>query len=157
MQTFTAPIKKVWIMRCVDVPAGIVRALGGGKRIPVLAHYLGQTLENTVVPGGRGQGRVTLHMDVLRPAGLDVGDVIEVSLEPDPASREPEIPADLERGLAFRPGARAAWERQTPAMRRQVVLYLERAKTEVTREKYVERAVESLLERLGKNSPRPKA
>ena len=150
METFTARIKKVWIMRCVDVPGPVVRALGGGPRIPVLARYLGQTVENTVVPGGRRRGRLTQHMDFLRPAGLDVGDEIEISLEPDPVSRGPEVPPDFARALKFRPGAQSAWEQQTPAMRRQVVLYLDRAKTEATREKYVERAVESLLERVAR-------
>ena len=147
METFRARIKKQWIMRCVDVPTAVVRALGGGQRIPVLARYLGETVETTVVPGGRGCGRITLRMDLLRPAGLDTGDEIEITLQPDTTSREPEVPADLGRALRFRPGAQAAWERQTPAMRRQVVLYLDRAKTEPTREKYVERAVESLLVR----------
>ncbi|MBV9128305.1 MAG: YdeI/OmpD-associated family protein [Verrucomicrobia bacterium] len=157
METFTARIKKVWIMRCVDVPAAVMRRLGGdgiGKnksprknaRIPVLAHYLGQTLENTIVPGGRGLGRMTLHMKVLRPAGLDVGDTLEISLEPDRVSREPEVPPDLARALAVRSLARKGWERMTPAGRRQVVLYLDRAKTEATREKYVERFLERLSE-----------
>lgn len=147
METFTARIKKQWIMRCVDVPGSVVRALGGAQRIPVLARYLGETVETTVVPGGRGRGRITLRMDLLRPAGLDAGDELEISLDPDKASREPEVPLDFARALKFRPGAQSAWEQQTPAMRRQIVLYLDRAKTETTREKYVERAVESLLER----------
>ncbi len=155
--TFTARIKKAWIMRCVDVPPAVVRALGGAKRIPVLARYLGETVETTLTPGGQGCGRILLRMELLRPAGLDAGDEIEVSLTPDRVSREPELPADLARALRFRPGAQAAWAAQTPAMRRQVVLYLDRAKTEATREKYVERAVDSLLERAARREPKPGA
>lgn len=155
-ETFTARIKKVWVMRCVDVPPAVVRALGGAARIPVLARYLGETVETTLTPGGGGCGRITLRMELLRPAGLDAGDALDVSLTPDRASREPETPADLGRALRFRPGAQAAWEAQTPAMRRQMVLYLDRAKSETTREKYVERVVESLLERVARRRD-PKA
>jgi hypothetical protein len=146
MHTFQARICKNWIMRCVDVPEEIVQALGGGRGIPVLARYCGETTETTVVPGGGGKGRLILRMDILRPAGLETGDTVEVSLEPDHASREPELPPDFQRALRFRPEAAEAFQRAPVSMRRQLMLYLEAAKREETRAGRIERIIERLAE-----------
>ena len=144
MPTFTATIRKVWVMRCADVPAGVLRALGGARTVPVLATYAGQTHETTVTPGGVGLGRVHLRAETLRAAGLEVGDILEITLEFDPTDREPELPADFARALARRPDAHAAFDRYTVADRRQTVLYLEKAKREETRERRVEQIIERL-------------
>lgn len=148
MHTFTARIRKVWVMRCVDIPAGVYRALGGARSIPVIARYAGETTQTSVVPGGRGRGRLTLRMDVLRPAGLEAGDEVEVSLEPDPVSREPDVPADFQEALRFRPGAAAAFAQAPTGMRRQIMIYLEAAKREETRAGRIEKIIESLAERV---------
>lgn len=155
MPTFTAAIRKVWVMRCADVPADVLQALGGARTIPVLATYAGQTHETTITPGGAGLGRVSLRAETLRAAGLDVGDAMEITLEPDPVPREPEVPEDPRRALAFRPDARTAFGKLTPAGRRQAVIYLDKARREETRAGLVEKLVERLAERAREKPARP--
>ena len=69
MPTFTATMEKNWIMRCVIVPVKVMRELGGGPRVSVLAEYCGEKLLTTVMPAGAGRGRLTVRADVVvRPS-----------------------------------------------------------------------------------------
>ncbi len=146
MPTFTARIEKNWIMRCVIVPVAVMRALGGGTRIPVLAAYAGEKHLTTVMPAGGGRGRLTVLADFVRAAGLDVGDRIEVTLTRSTESRDPAVPADLQRALQFRPAARAAFEQGPASQRRWIVIYLDQARRAETRAARVELILERLTE-----------
>lgn len=146
MPTFTATMEKNWIMRCVIVPVKVMRELGGGPRVSVLAEYCGEKLLTTVMPAGAGRGRLTVRADVVRAAKLDVGDRIEVKLTRSLDPRDPAPPPDLQRALQFRPAAREAFEKGPASQRRWVVHYIEQARRPETRAKYVERACEKLAE-----------
>lgn len=154
MPTFTARIEKNWIMRCVIVPAAIVRALGGETRIPVVAEYAGEKVETTVMPAGRGRGRLTVLMDILRPRDLDAGDKLEVTLKRATHSREPAVPADLQRALSFRPVAQREFTEGPPSQRRWIVTFLDEAKRAETRHARIELVLERLAERAAKRKRR---
>lgn len=153
MPAFTATITKQWIMRGVEVPAKIIKELGGwrtlgagGKGIPVVARYGGEALNTTVVPGGGGKGRLTVRMDILRPLKLDAGDRLKVGLSPSCAPQEPVLPEDLHRALQLRPGARAYFEHATPATRRWTVRHLDEARRPETRQNRLEKLIERFAE-----------
>jgi hypothetical protein len=150
MPTFTARIEKNWIIRCVIVPVKIMRSLGTSPRVSVVAEYCGDKVVTTVMPAGQGRGRLTVLMDVLRPHGLDVGDKLAVKLTPSTDSREPTMPADLQRALAFRPVAREEFTSGPPSQRRWIVGYIEEARSPETRRNRVERVLERLAERSAK-------
>ena len=154
MPTFTARIDKNWIMRCVIVPVTVMRALGGGPRISVLAEYAGEKHLTTVMPAGRGRGRLTVLADIVRAAQLDTGDRIEVTLTRSLDPREPVVPADLQRALQFRPAAREAFAHGPASLRRSVVTYIEQARRAETRAAYIEVAVERLTERAQRQAKR---
>lgn len=155
MLTFSARIEKNWIMRCVIVPAAVMRELGGEKRISVVAEYAGEKVETTVMPAGGGRGRLTVLMDILRLHGLDAGDRIEVSLKRATRSREPAVPADLQRALQFRPVAQKEFVQGPPFQRRWIVTFLDEAKRAETRLARLELVLERLAERAAKRKPRP--
>jgi Bacteriocin-protection, YdeI or OmpD-Associated/Domain of unknown function (DUF1905) len=152
MPTFTARIEKNWIMRCVIVPAEIMRALGGGVRLSVVAEYAGEKVVTTVMPAGRGRGRLTVLMDILRARKLDAGAKLEVTLRRSTESREPIVPADLQRALQFRPVARDEFNGGPPSQRRWIVTYLAEAKRTETRRARIELVLERLAERSAKRS-----
>jgi uncharacterized protein YdeI (YjbR/CyaY-like superfamily) len=85
-------------------------------------------------------------MDVLRPAKLDAGDTIEISLEPATESHKRPLPPDLARALQFRPAAAAELDRAAPSTWRMIIERLEQARTPETRQQRVERMVERLAE-----------
>jgi hypothetical protein len=148
-QRFTARIEKISVLRCVTVPPKVVTALGGGLRIPVFARYGGATTQSTLSPAGGKRRRLTLKLDVLRAAGIDAGDSVEVTLSIDPNPRFIDFPADLVRALKYRPAAAAALDRASPSTRRIVVELLEQSRTPETRQ----RRLEKLVERLAENAP----
>lgn len=148
MPSFTAPIFKITVLRCVIVPPNVVKALGGALRIPVIAKYGGATTQSTISPAGGNKRRLTLKLDVLKAAGLDAGDRLKIELLPDANPRFVHFPPDLERALKFRPAAAAALDRASPSTRRIVVELLEQSKTPETRQ----RRLEKLIERLAENT-----
>ncbi len=155
MPTFTARIERNWIMRCVIVPPAVMRALGGGTRIPVLAAYAGEKQLTTVMPAGRGRGRLIVLTDYVRAAGLDFGDRIEVTLTRSSDPRDPAAPPDLQRALQFRPAARAAFEQGPASVRRWVVAYLDEARRPETRVTRIERLLDRLTELGQRKAQRP--
>ena len=144
--TFTSRIGRIGILRSVIVPPAIVTALGGDPRIPVLARYAGETTQTTLGPAGGTKRRLVLKMDVLRPAGLDAGDAIEISLERAKESHKQPLPADLARALQFRPAAAAELDRSAPSTWRIIAERLEQARTPETRQQRLEHIVERLSE-----------
>jgi uncharacterized protein YdeI (YjbR/CyaY-like superfamily) len=99
------------------------------------------------MPAGQGRGRLTVLMDILRPAGLDAGDRIEVTLTRSTDPREPAVPADLRQALQFRPQAKAEFDNGPPSQRRWVVRYVEETRSEETRQRHLELVLERLAER----------
>lgn len=144
---FTTRIGRTGILRSVIVPPKIVKALGGALRLPVLARYAGDTTRSTLSPAGGAKRRLVLQMGVLRPAGLDTGDRIEISLERATESHRPSLPPDLARALQFRPAATAELERASPSTWRMILERLEQARAPEARQRRVEQVVERLAER----------
>ncbi len=143
---FTARIVKIGVLRSVIVPPKIAAALGGAARIPVIAHYCGETTKSTLVPAGGTKRRLVLQMDVVRPAKLDAGDTIEITLTRDTDPRRLPLPPDLQRALQFRPVAAVALDRASPSTWRIVVELLESSRTPETRQRRLEKIVERLAE-----------
>jgi hypothetical protein len=144
--TFTARIVKIGILRSAIVPPKIVAALGSEPRIRVVARYAGEITTSTLVPAGGAKRRLVLQMDVLRPAKLDVGDTLEISLERATGSHKLPLPPDLQHALQFRPAAAAELERASPSTWRMIIERLEEARTPETRQRRVEQCVERLAE-----------
>jgi len=147
---FAAKIYKVWLIRFVDVPREISRALGPAKeRIPVCGTVEGLPLRTTLVPSGNGCHRLAVHGDIYRKLRIDAGAVVEISLELDQDSREPVLPPSLIAALKFSKVAAREFRAMTTALRRQIVRYLTSAKSEAT----VERRVAKFVARLEKDPP----
>lgn len=152
---FSARIYKQWIMRCVDVPRDVsksLRELAGDnpKHIPVVGQVEGLPLRSTLSPRGGGCYRLHLHSNIWRKLRIDAGATLEVMLLFDGEPRDPALPHDLAGGLADAPRALAIFNSLTPALRRQIVRYLQQAKHTSTREKRIRLIVKRVLERAAK-------
>jgi hypothetical protein len=160
-----ATIYKIWMMRHVDVPDEVARALqkqiasgGASKRgkpdkpekpkyIPVVAIVGGKSTRTTLVPAGGGRYRMQINTAQRKSAGGDAGDLVTVELRIDLASRVVAIPADLREALARHPKARKAFEEMPPGHRRQFLMWCASGKRPETRRKHLDRAIDHLLER----------
>jgi len=158
---FQAKIYKIWMMRHVDVPEEIGRALAKACRdrprpsgaeaqpkfIPVISIVNGKSSRTTLVPAGAARYRLQINTGQRKAAGADAGDLIGVSLEIDREPREIEVPSDLRAALKDRPKIKKTFQEMGPGQRRQLLLYLERAKSQRVRDRVIARFMEILRER----------
>ena len=144
---FSGRVYKVGLIRYVDVPSDISRALGeGATHVPVEGEVEGTPLRTTLVSRGKGSYRLAIHGDIRKKLRIDAGAVVEVVLSRDEASREPVLPPAMTLALHNSPKAQAEFRGMTTALRRQIVRYV----TQVKKESTLERRVAGLMRSLEK-------
>ncbi len=130
-------------MHGLEIPPGVVDALGGGKR-PRVVVTLGHHTWHTRVAIMRGRDLVGLSNANRAAAGVAVGDEVTVSLELDDEPVTVTEPDDVAAALDASPAARDAFDRLTVSRRKQHVRVVEQAKRADTRAKRVAALVEGL-------------
>lgn len=121
----------------------MLEALGAG-RCPAVVVTLdgGYTYRSTVGSMG-GQFLVPLSAEHRSASGLSAGDEVEVTLEVDALPRELPVPDDLAAAFAAA-GVRAAFDTLSHSRQRQLVDPVEQAKAPETRQRRIDKAVETL-------------
>jgi hypothetical protein len=154
-KVFKARLYKVAMIHWVDLPKKILDALklpraeikGGGLGLNAILRFNDDIDRVTLLPGKRGYYKLAIKAELMRGAGVKGGDTIAFTLEPDAASRDPELPAAMQRAFQSRPDLAEVWRNQSIANRRQVVRYIEQAKSPEVREKrswiFLERLAET--------------
>ena len=152
---FTARLYRVTQVRWVDLPRPAVDRLhlppaamkGTAKGWNAVLRFNDDVDRVTLLPGKRGHYKLAFKVELLRGAGVDAGDTITFTLEPDAASREPELPEEMRRAFQARPRLAELWMKHSVAIRRQVVRYLEPAVSPEVRAKrcwlFIERLAET--------------
>lgn len=155
MREFRAKLYRVAMIRWVDLPKRAVDPLhlpradikGGGLGLNALLRFNDDLDRVTLLPGKRGHYKLAFKAELLRAAGAEAGDIVEFTLEPDTASREPELPAELAKAFQNRPQLHERWLAHSVAIRRQIVRYIMDAKTVETQAKrcwiFIERLAET--------------
>jgi hypothetical protein len=164
-----ATIYKIWMMRHVNVPDDVARALAKQigsrgrsserrktakpkrptkpKYMPVVATVNGKSARTTLVPAGAGRYRMQINAAQRKAAHADAGDVVTVELRIDRASRSLPVPTDLSARLKRHPKAWKAFGGLAPGGRRQFIQWFDSAKSLAARQRRLDRAVDVLLER----------
>jgi hypothetical protein len=126
-----------------EVPEEIVAGLGGGGRPKVVATVNGYRFRSSIARMG---GRYMLGVSAERrsAAGIDGGQVLDVTVVLDTAERTVTVPGDLAAALDANPAAKAAFHKLSYSHRSRHVLAIEGAKTPETRARRVAAAVEKL-------------
>lgn len=88
---------------------------------------------------------------LLDKASAKAGDTVKVSLTPTDEWIEPEVPEDFKNALATSPKAAALWKDITPIARWDWIRWIRAVKTQETRQKHIEVA----LDKLNKGMRRP--
>jgi hypothetical protein len=157
---FQAKIYKIWVMRYVDVPEDMGRALekesGKKKHIPVVAISNGRSARTTLTPAGGGRYRLQFNATLRKASRADVGDLVGVELRIDRESRALPVPDEILEALKTRPKARKAFQQMGPGTRRQTLLWFDKAKSPAVRQKRLARLLDVLMERALLQSPRGK-
>jgi hypothetical protein len=121
-----------------------VAAVGeGAKRFAVVATVNGYTWRTTIARM-RGEFLLGLNREVREGAGVEAGDCVEVEIGLDTAPRVVHVPEALAAALDRDPAAAAAFNALAYTRRKECARWIEEAKREDTRQRRVERALETL-------------
>ncbi|HET6932183.1 MAG TPA: YdeI/OmpD-associated family protein [Candidatus Acidoferrum sp.] len=141
IQVFAASIYKVGVIRYVDVPREASKKFGGGPHVPVAGTVEGVPVRTTLVSRGKGCYRMAIHGTIRKKLRADSGAVVEIAIELDEDSREPELPPALVLALRHAPKAQKRFRAVSTALRRQIVRYLVAVKSQATLERRVSKFV----------------
>ena len=141
IQVFAASIYKVGLIRYVDVPREASKTFGSAPHVPVIGAVEGVPVRTTLVSRGKGSYRMAIHRDIRKRLRVDCGAVVEVAIELDEESREPELPPALVLALRNAPKTQRRFRSLTTALRRQIVRYLTAVKSQEALERRVNRFV----------------
>jgi hypothetical protein len=126
----------------IQVPAEVVEAMGQGKRPKVVVYLKDFSYRSTVAPAG-DVFMLPLSQERREAAGVEAGEQVEVTLEPDLAPRTVDVPEDLAAALAAQ-GLREVFDALAPSRRKEYVRQVESAKAEETRQRRIDKIVAEL-------------
>jgi hypothetical protein len=127
----------------IELPTKIVEALGAGKRPPIRVVINGYTYRSTVAVMG-GKFMVGVSADVREAASVAGGDVVDVEVELDTATREVTVPPELRKALTRNPDAKQFFDRLSYTNTRLYTVPIEKAKTDETRQRNLDKAINAL-------------
>jgi hypothetical protein len=145
---FRAAIKKQGLNPYVDVPDVVSRALVDSKRSGRISYegsLEGVPIRGTLMPTKGGRHRLYINAGMRSAAGVDAGDTVTVELRAvSPDAFRP--PADVE-ALLDRAGALDVFADLAPSHRREILRYIDDARTPTNRRKRIGRTADDLLGR----------
>jgi hypothetical protein len=130
----------------IPVPEEVVTGLGSTKRPAVTVTVKGHTYRSTIAPMG-GRFMLPLSAENRAASGVSAGDRVEIDVELDTEPRELAVPDDLASALAAEPEAKAFFDGLSFSKKQRLVLPIEQAKAPDTRQRRVDKALETLRDR----------
>jgi len=121
---FKATVYEHGVNPRVDVPEEISRAFGDKGYVAVRGTMNGVGIRATMVPAGGGRHVLHLNTQMRLRAGVNVGDMVEFSLDRGENLRKPPMSAELSVALDADPAAKTAWEAWPPARRRRALTFM---------------------------------
>jgi hypothetical protein len=127
----------------IEVPPEVVEGLGGGKKPAVVIRIGSYSYRSSIAVMG-GKFLIPLSSERRTESGLKGGDPVEVQLALDDAPRMVTVPEDLSAALAGDAIAKAFFEKLSYSNQLRHVLSITDAKTAETRQRRIDKAVETL-------------
>ena len=125
----------------ITIPFDVEKVFGA-KRVPVKATVNGAVYQGSIVRMG-GKYMLGIPKAFREEAGITAGDNIVITLEPDTAPREVEVPTDLAKAIK-KAGVSVAWDKLSYTHRKEHARAVEEAKRPETRAKRIEKTIEML-------------
>jgi len=151
MHVFSAPIIKLGINACLNVPEKIVKSLlaaAGKKSAPVQVKCVLNGVEfDANVVRYSGDWRLYLNLVTRRAAGCNIGDKVKIHLAYDPSSRMPPMPEAFRQALRDDTDAQKAWRLRPTPKRREILQALNDKKTNAELARAIAETIELLLKK----------
>lgn len=118
--------------------------LGGGKK-PLVVVTLNNYAYRSAVGKMGNKFMISLSAENRKNANVKGGDSLEINIELDTEPRTVEIPIDLQKEFDKNKTAKANFEKLAPSKKKEMVRSINDAKTEETKIRRIEKAIELLL------------
>lgn len=143
----------------VEVPPRVSHALrrfARAGRIAVVGALNGVPMRATLVPVAGGRHRLYVNGGMRAAARVGVGDTVRFDLR---ATRPDAItaPPDVTHALGRVAGARPAFKGLSPSHRRELLRYIDDARTPETRQRRIQWSIDHVLGRRARSEPRAMA
>ena len=145
---FQATIVKQGPNPCVDIPEHVSRAFRPwtrSSRIHVEGRLNDTPIRGTLISTGAGRHRFFVNGGMRSAAGVAAGDSVAFALKPV-GPDQVTVPADIMEMLRRTKGAESAFEALSPSHRRELLRYVDDARTRQTRVKRTARMIETILD-----------
>lgn len=151
MQIFSAPIVKLGINACMNVPEKIVKSIlsaAGKKSAPVQVKCVlnGVGFDANIVRYS-GDWRLYLNLVTRRAASCDIGDRVKIHLAYDPSMRMPPMPEPFRQALRGNTDLQKAWRLRPSAKRREILESLINYKSDAELARGIAETLELLLKK----------
>ena len=151
MQVCSAPIVKLGINACVNVPEKIVKSLlaaAGKKSSPVQVKCVVNNVDfDANVVRYSGDWRLYLNLITRRSVGCDIGDKVKIHLAYDPTIRMPPMPEPFRQAVRGDPDLQKAWRLRPSAKRREILQSLINYKSDAELARGIAETLELLLKK----------
>jgi hypothetical protein len=138
----------------VSIPYNVEETYGTRGQVKVKAKFDGHPYRGVLANMGTGCHLIMLRKDVRAAIGKQVGDKVNVEIEPDLEERIVDIPDDLKKALAKSKKAQTFFDSLAYTNKKEYALWISSAKREETRQKRLSELVPKLL--AGKKNPSAK-
>lgn len=127
----------------IEINEKTLEDLGGGKKPLVVVTINGYSYHSAVGKMG-DKFMVSLSAENRKNAKVKGGDAVEINLDLDTRPRIVEVPDELQKALDKNKNAKTNFEKLAPSKKKAMVLSIKEAKTEETKKRRIEKALEQL-------------
>jgi hypothetical protein len=149
---FQATLQKTGVNFFVDVPARVVstmKSFARSGRIRVAGRLNDTPMQGTLIPVAGGRHRLFVNGGRRSAAKVRLGDLVSFELRATKPN-ETVVPEDLAAGLRCVTGALDAFNAQPVSRRRELIRYVDDARTAQSRERRIAKTADHIL---GKEAP----
>ncbi|MDE2844971.1 MAG: YdeI/OmpD-associated family protein [Chloroflexota bacterium] len=130
----------------VRIPFSVADEFGVKGQVPVKGAINGVPYENSLLPQGEGVHILVVKKEIRDRAGVDAGDVAEVTLERESGDRTVTVPPELAEALQSQPGAQQIFYDLSYSHKKAYCNHVGQARKADTRIRRASRCVELLLD-----------
>ena len=133
--------------KVVDIPFDVKKIFGSAGRVPVTGTVNGFPFKTSIFPTSEGRHFLLVNKQVQKGAGnIQLGDKIDVVIEPDRGERTVEVPAILKKALSEEKSLWKYFNEFNYSMRKYIVDYTMEPKSEEARKRRAEQMAVRLME-----------
>lgn len=130
----------------VRIPFSVAEEFGVKGQVPVKGTINGIAYENSLLPQGEGAHILVVKKEIRERAGVDAGDVAQVTLERETGIRTVEVPPELAEALESQPSARQIFDDLSYSHRKAYCDHVGQARRADTRVRRATKCVDLLMD-----------